>query len=147
MTWMMPAPPPMKSAAATMLVAKKAIATGTPSIIKPTPRPKRIRAAQYHSTPLHLGLPGGAAQEIFPADEKAQEFDRHHGKRQRYEADHHPARHVERAHVLLVLHEIADGHERAVPREHRTDDDAERADQIAQHDPLPRAEIHEDDLD
>jgi hypothetical protein len=45
----MPGPPPMKRQAATRLVAKKAIATGMPSIISATPRPNRIRAAQYQS--------------------------------------------------------------------------------------------------
>ena len=38
----------MKKMAAMILVAKKAIATGTPSIIKPTPRPKSTNAAAYH---------------------------------------------------------------------------------------------------
>ena len=50
-TCTMPGPPPMNSVAATMLVAKKAIATGMPSIISPTPRPNRSSAAQYHSIP------------------------------------------------------------------------------------------------
>src|SRR5215212_1471573 len=81
-TWMMPVPPPMKSTAATRLVAKNAIATGTPSIISPIPRPKRITAAQYHSMGLLLlRLPGEAAEEIFLSDEETQKLDRHHRER------------------------------------------------------------------
>src|SRR5947207_1912425 len=104
----MPGPPPMNSAAATMLVAKKAIATGMPSIISPTPRPNRSSAAQYHCMQGLLRLPAEAAEEILAPHDEAQELDAHHRERQRDEADHHPARHVERAHVLLVLQEVAD---------------------------------------
>src|SRR3954470_6383108 len=113
---MMPVPPPMKSTAATRLVAKNAIATGTPSIISPIPRPKRITAAQYHSMGLLLlRLPGEAAEEIFLSDEETQKLDRHHRERQRYETHDHPARHVERTHVLLVRQVVADRHLEAVP--------------------------------
>src|SRR5205823_12237890 len=44
----MPDAPPMKKIAATMFVAKKAIATGTPSIMSPTPSPNSTAAAAYH---------------------------------------------------------------------------------------------------
>src|SRR5436309_6629886 len=88
----MPGPPPMNSAAATMLVAKKAIATGMPSIISPTPRPNRSSAAQYHCIQGLLRLPAEADEEILAPRDEAQELDAHHRERQRDEADHHPPR-------------------------------------------------------
>src|SRR5438045_2151740 len=98
----MPFPPPMNSIAATMLVAKKAIATGMPIIISVTPRPNRISATQYHSI---SGLFGGGdgREEALATHDEAQELHRHHGERERDEAHHHPARHVERARLRRRL--------------------------------------------
>jgi hypothetical protein len=48
-TCWMPGPPPMKNAAAMMLVTKKPIATGTPSIISPRAVPNSSVATQYHA--------------------------------------------------------------------------------------------------
>src|SRR5437870_10738538 len=87
----MPGPPPMNSAAATMLVAKKAIATGMPSIISPTPRPNRSSAAQYHCIQGLLRLPAEAAEEILAPHDEAQELDAHHRERQRDEGHRVPA--------------------------------------------------------
>src|SRR2546422_6949666 len=44
--------------------------------------------------------------------------------RSRDEADHHPPRHVERAHVLLALQEVSDRDFEAVPGEDCADRDA-----------------------
>src|SRR5439155_22990287 len=101
----MPGAPPMKSSAATRLVAKKAIATGMPRIISPIPRLKRITAAQYHPTPpAHsLALPAHRAQQVLAPHNEAQELDRHHAEGARDERDHHPALRIERAHHLLGL--------------------------------------------
>src|SRR3989442_11203147 len=143
----MPGPPPMNSAAATMLVAKKAIATGMPSIISPTPRPNRSSAAQYHCIQGLLRLPAEAAQEILAPHDEAQELDAHHGERQRDEADHHPARHVERAHVLLVLQEIADRDLEAVPGEDCANRDAHAADDAGEQLARLGLQIHQQDLD
>src|SRR5437773_1121645 len=143
----MPGPPPMNSAAATMLVAKKAIATGMPSIISPTPRPNRSSAAQYHCMQDLLRLPAEAVEEILAPHDEAQELDAHHGERQRDEADHYPARHVERAHVLLVLQEVADRDFEAVPGEDCADRDAHPADDAGEELAWPGLQIHQQDLD
>src|SRR5262245_40192571 len=110
----MPGPPPMNSTAASRLVARKPIATGTPNIISPRAVPKSSVAAQYQAMRLG-GDVGQRCEEILAPLEKSRELDRHHQKRQRDPAHHHPARHVERAHVLLVLHEVADRDLEAVP--------------------------------
>src|SRR5260221_3204869 len=99
-TCTMPFAPPMNSRAATILVAKKAIASGMPIIISATPRPNRIGATQYHSiSGLFSG--GDGREEALAANDETQELQCHHGERQRDETDDHPARHVERAHVLF----------------------------------------------
>src|SRR5204863_8927868 len=137
---------PMNSVAATMLVAKKAIATGMPSIISPTPRPNRSSAAQYHSIQDLLRLPAEAAEEILAPHDEAQELDAHHRERQRDEADHHPARHVERAHVLLVLQEVADRDVEAVPGEDSANRDPKAADDAGGPPARPGLEGPQEDL-
>src|SRR5258706_15610367 len=109
-TWAMPLPPPMNSMAATILVAKKAIATGMPSIISMTPRPNRITAAQYHSTALApvFRLPAESAEEVLAAPQEAAELYRHHAEGDRDENHDQPARHVHRAHIDVIEREIAE---------------------------------------
>src|SRR5690349_5784326 len=102
----MPAAPPMNMAAAMILVTKKPIATGTPSIISPSAVPNRSEAAQYQAIARLVASRHGVGQrreEVLAPVQEARELDRHHQERDRDPADHHPARHVERAHVLLVV--------------------------------------------
>ena len=66
----MPLAPPMKSAAASTLVTKKPIATGTPSTIRPSAVPKSSVATQYQAM---LGPSGQRAA--------ARKFSRLHRKR------------------------------------------------------------------
>src|SRR5436190_16122596 len=141
MICMMPAAPPMNSSAAIRLAATNAIATGMPSIIRPTLRPNRMAAAQYHS------ISAKRAEEILAAQHEAQELEPHHAEAERDEADHHPARHVEGADVLLVLQEVVQRHREAVPGDHCADHDADEADQQREARPHARRERHQHDLD
>src|SRR5258706_6475294 len=127
----MPLPPPMNRMAATILVAKKAIATGRPSIISVTPRPNRITAAQYHSTALApvFRLPAERPEEVLAAPQEAAELDRHHAEGDRDEDHDQPARHVHRAHVDVLERVVANRDLEAVPGKHRADGDAGDADQ------------------
>src|SRR5688572_30896114 len=94
----MPGPPPMKNAAAMMLVTKKPIATGTPSIISPRAVPNSSVATQYQAISLFAGHRrsgrdvGQRGEEVLAPPEEARELDRHHEEGQRDEADDHPAR-------------------------------------------------------
>src|SRR5512145_1463891 len=99
----MPFAPPMKSMAATILEARKAIAIGMPSSISATISPKSSATAQYHSIgPLLFALGQPGAVRALAAHKQPGELDRHHAEGQRHRRHQHPARHVERAHVLLV---------------------------------------------
>src|SRR5688572_20988279 len=91
-----PRPPPMNSIAASRLVARKPIATGTPSIIRPRAVPNSSVAAQYQ--PIGLGRQiGERREEVLAPPQVARKLDRHHQERQRDPADHQPAREVHRA--------------------------------------------------
>src|SRR5688500_18738777 len=145
----MPAAPPMNKAAPSTLVTKKPIATGTPSPIRPSAVPKRSVATQYQAIAalVAAGQVAQGGEEVLPPPEEARELDRHHEERDRDPADDHPARHVERAHVLLVLHEVLDRHLEAVPGDHQADGNADEPDQPRQPGARPRRQRHEQDLD
>src|SRR2546422_11088965 len=66
--------------------------------------------------------------------------------RSRDEADHHPPRHVERAHVLLALQEVSDRDFEAVPGEDCADRDANAADDAGEQLARPGLQVHQQDL-
>src|SRR3954469_11304325 len=118
-----------------MLAPRNAIATGMPTSISATIKPSSSVTAQYHAIGLTADVaavhePG--AVRAFAAHQEPEEFDRHHAEGKRHEGDQHPARHVERAHILFVAEVVVNGDCTAVPREHQRDGNARDDDHFDQ---------------
>src|SRR6267142_2855650 len=119
-----------------MFEARNAIAIGMPTSISTTMRPSSSAMAQYHSIALRRRvartLDESGAVGTLATDQQSEELERHHAEGERHGSGQHPARHVERTHVLFVAEVVLQGDRAAVPGEHHGDSDAADHDQLDQ---------------